>query len=424
MPNVKAQVRRIPVRSAVHQTSTLGKLRVLVEQVTSPPTQAQVDAAVAQYIEDHPGAAFGISEEVKQALLQIAEKVAYIDEHGQDYYDDLYDALYPPIPATAITLSQSGISWAVTGQTQQLTATLTPSTSTDTVSWESSNTSVATVSDSGLVTGVALGNATITATAGSVSATCSVAIATATVTSIDAVYTQSGTVYDDDSLDILKPDLVVTALWSNGTTSTVASTDYTLSGTLTAGTSTVTVTYAGKTDTFSVTVTAPLYPFENGTQTFTTYPKTVTITEGHIVYAELINNNNKDLKANISSVSENTNTGNSDDNNKCSTAKLYTIPSGSLVRCEVTPTQISYPSALTSKSLNIALRNQSGTEVGKVLATTTYSSLTLNETIVYEFTAESDLDVWNTTIWLNNSGSTSAKLTFDVKIFVDGVRYV
>lgn len=72
---------------------------------------------------------------------------------------------------------------------------------------------------------------------------------------ISAVYTQSGTVYDVDSLDSLKSDLVVTAHWDNETTSTVASADYTLSGTLEVGTSTITVTYMGKTTTFDVTVT-------------------------------------------------------------------------------------------------------------------------------------------------------------------------
>ena len=32
----------------------------------------------------------GITEEVKQALLQLARKVAYIDNQGQTYYQDLY----------------------------------------------------------------------------------------------------------------------------------------------------------------------------------------------------------------------------------------------------------------------------------------------------------------------------------------------
>ena len=113
-----------------------------------------------------------VPDDVKQALLQIASKVAYIDEHGQDYYDALEAALYP---------------------------------------------------DASLV-------------------------------SISAVYTQSGTVYDTDSLDSLKADLVVTAHYDDSTTETV--TAYTLSGTLTVGTSTITVAYGGKTTTFDVTVTA------------------------------------------------------------------------------------------------------------------------------------------------------------------------
>ena len=72
--------------------------------------------------------------------------------------------------------------------------------------------------------------------------------------SIDAVYTQSGTVYDNASLNDLKEDLVVTATYEDQSTEVV--TDYVLSGTLTAGTSTITVAYGEETDTFTVTVTA------------------------------------------------------------------------------------------------------------------------------------------------------------------------
>ena len=52
-----------------------------------------------------------------------------------------------------------------TATTSQLTATVTPDTVTDkTVTWSSSNTAVATVNANGLVTAVAQGTATITAT--------------------------------------------------------------------------------------------------------------------------------------------------------------------------------------------------------------------------------------------------------------------
>lgn len=192
----------------------------------------------------------GLSADVKEALLQIAQKVAYIDEHGQDYYDDLYDALYA---ITAITLNTTSISLQTIGATYQLTATTVPEGGR--VTWTSSNEAVATVSSTGLVTSVGYGSCTITASSGSVSASCAVAVSQVALTSISAVYTQSGTVYEGATLDSLKSDLVVTASWSDSTTSTVASTDYTLSGILEVGTSIITVSYGGKTDTFNVAVT-------------------------------------------------------------------------------------------------------------------------------------------------------------------------
>lgn len=114
----------------------------------------------------------GLTNEAKTALLNCFQKVAWIDDNGQDYYDALYAALYPP----------------------------------------------------------------------------------ANLVSISCVYTQSGTVFDTASLDSLKPDLVVTALYDDTSTATV--TAYTLSGTLTVGTSTITVSYGGKTTTFTVTVSS------------------------------------------------------------------------------------------------------------------------------------------------------------------------
>lgn len=192
----------------------------------------------------------GLTENIKNALLQIARKVAYIDEHGQDYYDDLYDALYE---VTGLTLDVSSISLGTIGATSQITATTVPSGAA--VTWVSSDTSVATVVN-GLVTAVGYGSATITASAGNLTAQCSVVIAQATVTSISVVYTPSATIYETNipALDTLKNDLVVTATWSNGTTSTV--TDYALSGTLSAGSNTVTVSYGGQTTTITVTVVA------------------------------------------------------------------------------------------------------------------------------------------------------------------------
>lgn len=74
-----------------------------------------------------------------------------------------------------------------------------------------------------------------------------------TLNNITAVYTQGNTkIYPDTSLDSLKSNLIVTANYNDGSNSQV--TNYTLSGTLIEGTSTITVTYNEKTTTFDVTV--------------------------------------------------------------------------------------------------------------------------------------------------------------------------
>lgn len=118
-----------------------------------------------------------LSENIRAALVQLAQKVAYIDDEGQDYYNDLYHALY----------------------------------------------------DIG-------------------------------VESINAVFTQgSNLIYTNDSLDDLKQYLTVTAYYDDDTTSEV--TTYVLSGTLTAGTSTITVTYGTVSTTFDVVVTATILPY-------------------------------------------------------------------------------------------------------------------------------------------------------------------
>lgn len=68
---------------------------------------------------------------------------------------------------------------------------------------------------------------------------------------IRAVYTQTKEVHVNTDLDELRDDLVVTG--GLGTQQVLS--DYTLSGELTVGTSTITVDFHGKTDTFDVVVT-------------------------------------------------------------------------------------------------------------------------------------------------------------------------
>ena len=89
------------------------------------------------------------------------------------------------------------------------------------------------------------------------------------LSSITAAYDQDRPILDTNSLDLVKLDLVVTANYSDGTTETV--TDYELSGTLTAGTSTITVSYGGETASISVIVSVPYsYALSGGTLVKTT----------------------------------------------------------------------------------------------------------------------------------------------------------
>lgn len=120
-----------------------------------------------------------MTNDAKNALLAIFQKVAYVDNDGQSYYNELQEALF-----------------------------------------------------------------------------------NVTVLSITAVFEQgSAVIYTNDTLDDLKQYLTVTAQYDDGTSGVV--TGYTLSGELTAGTNTITVTYNQQTTTFTVTavVNGWYYPF-------------------------------------------------------------------------------------------------------------------------------------------------------------------
>ena len=116
----------------------------------------------------------GLSDNAKLALLDCFAHVAWIDEHGHDYYDALESALNPK-----------------------------------------------------------------------------------TLTSITATFNQGqNVIYTNDPLDFLKQYLTVVATYSDSTSSILAANAYILIGTLTEGTSAITVSYRSKTDTFNVTITA------------------------------------------------------------------------------------------------------------------------------------------------------------------------
>ena len=85
------------------------------------------------------------------------------------------------VAVESVTLTPSSLALTV-GQEGTLTATVSPDNATDrTVTWESNATNVATVDNSGKVTAVSEGTATITAKAGEQTATCTVTVTKADV---------------------------------------------------------------------------------------------------------------------------------------------------------------------------------------------------------------------------------------------------
>ena len=194
-----------------------------------------------------------ITVDVKEALLQLAQKVAYIDDQGQTYYDDLYDALYNRYwqvtnNLTNCTTSNESVQ---TIKGAAYSATITASTG-----YVMTGATVSITMGGNDITATAYSNGVISIPAVTGALVITISAAAKTVSSISAVYTQSGTVYDTDSLDSLKTDLVVTATYSDSSTAVIPAADYTLSGTLAEGTSTITVSYGGKTTTVTVTVTS------------------------------------------------------------------------------------------------------------------------------------------------------------------------
>ena len=116
----------------------------------------------------------------------------YIDDpdnlFDQDYdnidftlHNATVNVVAAPKPATGISLNKTAAT-IYTGNTETLIATVEPTDTTDTVVWTSSKESVATVDNTGKVTAVAPGTATITAKAGDKTATCTVTVENAPCT--------------------------------------------------------------------------------------------------------------------------------------------------------------------------------------------------------------------------------------------------
>lgn len=178
-----------------------------------------------------------------------------------------------PVAVTGVSLNKNATTIAI-GANETLTATITPANADNqTVTWSSNNTAVATVNQTGKVTGVSAGTATITVTTqdGNKTATCTVTVPdpsadpvavtgvslnkTSTSLTVGATETLTATVAPANATN-------QAITWSSNNTA-VASVDQ--NGKVTAvaaGTATITVTTqdGNKTATCTVTVSAAVTP--------------------------------------------------------------------------------------------------------------------------------------------------------------------
>ena len=182
----------------------------------------------------------------------------------------------PPAPVvTTVTVSPPSAS-VVAGSTVNLQATVKDQNgnvmSGQTVTWTSSNTAAATVNASGVVSGVAAGNATITATSSGKSGTAAITVTAApppppvvttvtvspasasvvagsTVTLQATVKDQNGNVMTGQTVTWSSNDLAVATVSATGVVTGVV-----------AGNATITATSSSKSGTSSITVTAPPPP--------------------------------------------------------------------------------------------------------------------------------------------------------------------
>lgn len=193
-----------------------------------------------------------------------------------------YTLAIEAVPVANVTLDHTVLA-LFPGDTTALTATVEPDTATDkTVTWESSDPNVATVDQSGKVTAVAQGTATITATAGGKTATCTVTVTAKTYT---VSVTPSSIDFGSECPDYTQPDAKTVTITNTGNQTVEvtlpAATGYTITGGEGFTNGTASIELEG-TATFTVQPNSNL-PAGTHDETLTVYGTTVTVrfTVGH-----------------------------------------------------------------------------------------------------------------------------------------------
>lgn len=146
-------------------------------------TRAQLNNIANELGRDEQGNFLGLETIAKTIIgaineLKNSQSSGELDESKFMY---ITEEVEESIACTDITLSDTELTFTESGN-KTITATLTPSNTTDTLTYSSNNKSVATVDNKGIVTAVGNGSCTITVTCGSIIKTCPVSVSGITTT--------------------------------------------------------------------------------------------------------------------------------------------------------------------------------------------------------------------------------------------------
>lgn len=245
----------------------------------SKPSEGIPESDLADAVKQKLNSSGELSNDIKNAILDCFEHVAWTDSQGQDYYDALEELFFP----TKILVSISALY-------TQGSETIYPDTPLNdlksslvvTAHYLDESTETLSSSDYTLSGTLTVGTSTITVTYRGKTTTFNITVSNRPEY-ITASFNQgNNTIYEDASLDDLKQYLTVT--YYNDSSSEII-TDYTLSGILEiADTSiqsnpTITVSYLGYTTTFTAKVTRKFnvisggHTWNQGANTFFGYAK-------------------------------------------------------------------------------------------------------------------------------------------------------
>lgn len=357
----------------------------------------------------------GSTNNIKQIRNYIRDRLAYCDAE--------FEAMVEPSPCTSITLDQTTLTFDE-ATTQTLVATVEPSDTTDTVIWESDDTNVATVSN-GVVTPIAKGTCTITATCGEFSASCDVTVEIEKIVTYTITRNLTNCTSDNPTTSVNEGNSYSETL--------TPQTGYTLDGATVSitmnGTDVTNDVYAdgvinieNVTGDVVVTVNAvvlstdPIYPFANGH--INVIGADITITNGNHVKIKIEMDGSSPASnyyIRLDDFSTNTNINNNTHLDQLTDVR-FSLKTGDIVRAVKKNTVVTATDeSIGTRKLSIFTTNSIGDLYNGEYKSDAEKIITVN--------ADTDVKAIGMWMWMREE-QTVYELEFDFELYVNDVRYI